>query len=164
MFDAMQMIASREAVAVTGVLDFAGRPDCRGAEFGDPGGWGMIRFDGGLLGMVHASDYGFADGSITVIGTEGRARIADGGVSIQLRGSEVEQWPADSDMTGMGRATSEIVDYLDGKMEFPYDVHEAVRTLEAIDTPAGGGEVLFPGAAGTGKNAGKASGKEAVAE
>ena len=132
MFDAMQMIASREAVAVTGVLDFAGKPDCRGPEFADPGGWGMIRFNGGLLGMVHASDYGFADGSITVIGTEGRARIVGGGVSIQFRGGETEQWPADSDMTGMDRATSEIVDHLDGKAEFPYDVREAVRTLEAI--------------------------------
>ena len=132
MFDAMQMVASLPAQAVSGFLDLVGKPDCRGPEFADPGGWGMIRFGEDLLGMVEASDYGFADGSITIIGTEGRAAIAGGSIALHFKNGDADDWPPDSDMSGMDRATSEIVDYLDGAGEFPYDVGEAVRTLEAI--------------------------------
>ncbi len=132
MFDAMQMVTSRPAQAVSGFLDLVGKPDCRGPEFADPGGWGMIRFGNDLFGMVEASDYGFADGSITIIGTEGRAVIAGGSVAVRFSNGDAEDWPPDADMTGMDRATVEIVDHLDGTAEFPYHVGAAVRTLEAI--------------------------------
>jgi len=132
MFDAMQMVISQPAQAVTGILDLAGKPDCRGPGFADPGGWGMIRFAGDLLGMVEASDYGFADGSMTIIGSEGRASIAGGSIALSFRNGTSENWPPDADMSGMDRIVCEIVDYLDGAGDFAYDVNEAVRTLEAI--------------------------------
>ena len=59
MIDALQMVTSRRADAVCGHLDLAGKPDCRGPEFFDPGGWGMIRFEGGLLGFLWTPRFWF---------------------------------------------------------------------------------------------------------
>ena len=130
LFDTLQMVASRRIEAVCGHLDLAGKPDCRGPDFADPGGWGMIRFEGGLLGFVNAPDYGFVEGSLSLIGTEGRAVIVGPTLTLELRDGTSQEWAQSS--SGMNRATSEIVDYLDGDTAFPYDVGEAVRTLEVI--------------------------------
>jgi predicted dehydrogenase len=133
MIDALQMITSREAVAVCGHLDLAGKPDCRGPEFADPGGWGMIRFEGGLSGFVNASDYGFAEALISVIGTEGRVEVDRTAVNLTLRDGRKQTWPqADPEGTGMDRAVADIVDHLDGSAAFPYKADEAARTLETI--------------------------------
>ena len=43
MIDALQMVSGRAVEAVSGTLDLAGRPDCRGEQFRDPGGWGIGR-------------------------------------------------------------------------------------------------------------------------
>ena len=129
-FDTLQMVTSRRIEAACGRLDLAGKPDCRGPEFADPGGQGMIRFEGGLLGFVDAPDYGFVAGTISVIGTEGRAVITGPVMAIELRNGTSQEWTQST--SGMDGATSEIVDYLDGEAAFPYDVGEAVRTLEVI--------------------------------
>lgn len=133
MFDALQMLTSRPIEAVSGFLDLAGKPDCRGPEFTDPGGWGMIRFEGGLLGLVDASDYGFVDGSLSLVGTKGRALVGRSGVKVMLKGGSQEEWSdTESETSGMDRAVAEMVENLDGEAPFPYDVVEAVRTLEVI--------------------------------
>ena len=133
MIDALQMVTSRRADAVCGHLDLAGKPDCRGPEFFDPGGWGMIRFEGGLLGFVDAPDFGFLNMENFVTGTEGRAVLGKSAVLVTLKDGTSQEWPhTDSAGSGMDRAAAEIVDWLDGETSFPYDVGEAVRTLEVI--------------------------------
>ena len=133
MIDALQMVTSRPVVGVCGNLDLAGKPDCRGPEFVDPGGWGMIRFDGGLMGFVDAPDFGFLDMENYVTGTEGRAVLGKSAVLVKLKDGTSQEWPyTDSEGSGMDRAAAEIVDWLDGEASFPYDVGEAVRTLEVI--------------------------------
>ena len=47
----------RKVEAVSGTLDLAGKPDCRGPAFSDPGGWGMLRLEGGAIVTVDAADY-----------------------------------------------------------------------------------------------------------
>ena len=133
MIDALQMITSQRPEAVCGHLDLAGKPDCRGPEFVDPGGWGMIRFEGGLLGFVDAPDFGFVDGVNSVTGTEGRAMIGSSAVRVTLREGTSQEWPHNNSTgSGMDRAVAEIVEWLDGKGPFSYDAGEAVRTLEVI--------------------------------
>ena len=133
MLDALQMLTCRKVEAVTARLDLAGKPDCRGPDFSDPGGWGMIRFKGGLVGLVDAPDYGFVEAGISVVGTEANARITGDGVTVRYRNGDEDHWPYDeSGRSSMDRAADEIVTWLDGETPFPYDATDTVLTLEVI--------------------------------
>lgn len=134
MFDAIQMVTGRPVMAVSGLLDEAGKPDCRGDTFRDPGGWGMLRLEGGLMVSVDAADYARVPPRIRFNGTEGRALTSGHAIDLEYWGGDRrEHWAADySEGTGMDRAVREIVDWLDDGTPFPYAAGEAVRTLEAI--------------------------------
>lgn len=45
--DALRLLTRREVEAASATLDLSGRPDCRGSEFRDPGGWALLRMTGG---------------------------------------------------------------------------------------------------------------------
>ena len=55
MFDAASFLLESRPVAVSGTLDPFVPPDCRGPEFHDPGGWGIVRFDNGVRLHVEGS-------------------------------------------------------------------------------------------------------------
>lgn len=133
MIDALLMLTGRKIEAVSATLDLAGKPDCRGPEFRDPGGWGVIRLEDGIMVTVDAGDYATVPGQITLNGTEGRA-ISDGSnIALEYWDGRQEHWGSASDgESGMDRAVSEIVEWLDSGTEFPYPASEAVDTLEAI--------------------------------
>jgi predicted dehydrogenase len=132
MIDAARMLIGRRIDAVSGTLDLTGRPDCRGSEFRDPGGWGVIRFEGGLMVTVDATDEACVPPLLTFNGTAGRAFIRNFDVELEFWDDRREQWPEPQDgKMGMDRAVGEIVEWLDGS-EFPYSTSEAVETLEAI--------------------------------
>ena len=133
MIDALLMITGRKIEAISATLDLAGKPDCRGPEFRDPGGWGVIKLEGRIMVTVDAGDYATVPGQITLNGTEGRA-ISDGSsVTLEYWNGHQEHWDSANDgVSGMDRAVSEIVEWLDGGTEFPYPASEAVETLEAI--------------------------------
>ncbi len=133
MIDALLMLTGRKIEAVSGTLDLAGKPDCRGPAFRDPGGWGVIRLEGGVMVTVDAGDYAAVPGQITLNGTEGRA-ISDGSsIALEYWDGRREEWDSANDgVTGMDRAVSEIVTWLDDGTEFPYPASEAFDTLEAI--------------------------------
>lgn len=133
MIDALLMLTGRQIEAVSATLDLAGKPDCRGPEFRDPGGWGVIRLEGGLMVIVDAGDYATIPGQMILNGTEGRA-ISDGSsVTLEYWDGRQERWcVANDSVSGMDRAVSEIVAWLDDGAEFPYLASEAVNTLEAI--------------------------------
>jgi predicted dehydrogenase len=133
MIDALHMITSRPVEAVCAKLDLAGKPDCRGPAFADPGGWAMIRFEGGLMGFLNAPDYGFIEAAISVFGTEGRVVIEGSTIRIETRDGAKEEWPIhDPTVSGMDRAVEEIVNTICDGAIFPYDVGDAVRTHEVI--------------------------------
>ncbi len=130
-FDALQMLLGRPIEAVSGTLDLAGKPDCRGPEFSDPGGWGVLRLQGNLRATVDAADYGCTPPSTVINGTQGRAVIAGLDVTLEYWDGKMERWPNIDEGSSMNRAVRDIVDGLDGK-PFPYDAQEAVHTLAAI--------------------------------
>ena len=131
MFDAVRMLTGRKVEAVSGTLDPAGRPDCRGDQFRDPGGWGTMRLEGGLMTTVHAPDYGMVSPVINIYGTEGRAVV---GAEVTIEFGDGRQEDFDRGEVGsMDLAVAEIVAALDGgSPPFPYPAENAVRTLEAI--------------------------------
>ncbi len=142
MIDAVQMVTGLPVTAVSGTLDLSGKPDCRGAAFTDPGGWGLLRLgrdlpaadgapQGDLICTVDAADYGTAPLRHRFHGTEGYAICRNRDIEI-VRGDDREFLPDASPDSGMDRAVAEIVNWLDGWRPFSYDAREAVRTLEAI--------------------------------
>lgn len=132
-FDAIHMVTGRRVEAVSGTLDLAGKPDCRGPEFQDPGGWGLMRLEDGLMVTVDAPDYGRIPPHISFNGSEGRALTGGDEVRLEYWDGRQEHWPSLRDQaTGMDRAVEEIVAWLDGKTPFSYDPAEALHVLESI--------------------------------
>jgi len=133
MFDAIYMVTGRRVEAVSGTLDLAGRSDCRGPQFHDPGGWGTMRLEGGLMVVVDAPDYGRTPPTISVNGSEGRALTGGDEVRIERWDDRQEHWPSQRQKaTAMDRAVEEIAAWLDHGTPFPYAAEEAVHILEAI--------------------------------
>ncbi len=133
MIDGLIMLTGRKVVSVSGHLDLAGKPDCRGEEFNDPGGWGILVLEGNLRVTVDAPDYATMPGSITINGSLGRARTNQTDVTIEKWDGAREHWEAPPrSPSGMDRAVDEIVSYLDGAIEFPYPPDEGRLTFEAI--------------------------------
>lgn len=132
--DALVMLTGRRVEAVSGTLDHTGRRDVRGEQFRDPGGWGVLRWSGGLMGTLDAPDMGKTPARLQINGTLGRATTAGDEVVIERWGSaEPERWPsARNEASSMDRAAAEIVAWLDGGAAFPYDAGDAAHVLEAI--------------------------------
>lgn len=133
LIDAACMVTGRNGCAVSGTLDLSRKPDCRGTQFCDPGGFGWLRMDGGLMTSVDAADYGKGNTHIILNGTLGRAVTGADDVTLEFLNDKIEHWPSTRNKaTSMDIAVTEIVDTLDGNASFPYSVTHAVRTLEAI--------------------------------
>ncbi len=134
--DALAMLTSRRIQAVSATLDLAGKPDCRGSDFQDPGGWGTVRLDGGLMGTVNAPDFVKGQPFHTeIVGTKGRALVKGMTASIEHSDGRIENWPAAAaadGLTSMDRAVNDILEYLDRKAPFPCTPEDAVHTLEVI--------------------------------
>lgn len=133
LFDALRMVTARRVEAVAGTLDLAGKPDCRGPAFQDPGGWGLMRLVGGVMVTVDASDYARVPMSLSINGSKGRALTGGDEVSLEYWDGRREQWPSlRGQASGMDRAVQEIVAWLDGRGPFAYDAGEALQVLESI--------------------------------
>jgi predicted dehydrogenase len=132
--DALRMLTGREVRTVSAALDLTGRPDCRGPEFRDPGGWAMLRMDGGLVAQISAPDNAIGPAEIVIQGTRGRARIGGAGGAIELWRGGGGAWsaPPRESGTSMDQAVREIVAWLDDGTPVSCSADEAVRTLEVI--------------------------------
>ena len=92
-----------------------------------------MRMNDGLMVTVSAPDYSTAPPRTEINGHKGRAIIEAKGITLEYWTGETEQWPPHKDSdSGMDRAVSEIVAYLDDRVPFSYNPEEAVHTLEAI--------------------------------
>ena len=133
LFDAIVMVTGRRVEAVSGTLDLSGKPDCRGPEFRDPGGWGLMRLQGGLMVTADASDYGRIPMQLVFNGRDGRALTGGDEVRLEYWDGRQEHWPSlRKQATGMDRAVSEIVAWLDGRTSFAYEPEDALHVLESI--------------------------------
>lgn len=113
LFDALRLLLGRNALAVSGTLDSTVPRDCRGDQFHDPGGWGVIEFEGGVRAFVNAPATQRLPFLARVTGSEGQ---------LSLRGTEavIEPWkgsprtlaiPADGS-NSLARAVAELVQCL----------------------------------------------------
>ena len=133
MFNAVAMLVGRRVEAVSASLDLTGRPDCRGAEFLDPGGWGLLRFEGGLIATFDAGDFGKLPAAITINGTFGRAITGAGSVELEFWNGRKDNWRCPpGPETSMDRAMAEIVAWLEGEAAFPDAAENSWHTLETI--------------------------------
>lgn len=131
--DAAMMLTGRRVQAVSATLDLTGRPDCRGSEFRDPGGWALLRFDGGLMGHVHAPDNPTGPAEIAIQGTLGRARIGGGITKLTWWNGQRETLPPPKDTANsMDVAVREIVAWLDDHKPMCCSAEDSLRTLEII--------------------------------
>lgn len=132
LIDALCMVTGRRVCAVSGTLDLSEKADCRGSDFHDPGGWGVLRLDGGLMATVDAANHGTGKPFVMVHGTKGRAITGGDEVVIEYHDGRSEQWPSlRMEATSMDRAVAEMVDWLDGG-KFSLSAKESVHVLEAI--------------------------------
>ena len=135
MIDSIRMLLGSEVKAVSATLDLAGKPDCRGPDFSDPGGWGMMRMENGLIVIIDAADYSMIPHSISINGKKSRA-IVDGSREVSFEfweNGQKDHW-ADPHpgATSMDTAVNEIVEWLEEGKTFPYPAREALGTHEAI--------------------------------
>ncbi|MDB5387971.1 MAG: hypothetical protein JWM11_3617 [Planctomycetaceae bacterium] len=132
--DAALMLTGSSVVGVSATLDLAGRPDCRGPEFRDPGGWALLRLANGVIIHVHAPDYANSPAEIVIHGTLGRATISVGVAAIKAWQGEPEILPRTSPETGtsMDQAVKEIVEWLDTGKPLCCSAEESRHTLEVI--------------------------------
>ena len=132
-FDALYMLTGLKVEAVSATLDLAGKPDCRGSDFADPGGWGTMRLEGGVMVTVDAADYSRTPWDTRINGSEGRALIGGSNIEVEYWDGRTEQWTnAGQEGSGMDVAVREIVVWLDDGTPFEYAPEEAVHVLEAI--------------------------------
>ena len=133
LFDAVEMVTGRKIEAVSGTLDPANKPDCRGPKYRDPGGWGLLRLSGGLIATVDGADYARLPALVALNGTQGRAETGGGDVTIHRHNGEQEHWPGTRPQaTSMDNAMSEIVAALDAGETCLYDPAIPSRVFEAI--------------------------------
>ena len=132
--DGLRMVTGQEVAAVLGLLDLSGREDCRGPEFQDPGGWGMLRMAGGTMALLDAPDYGATPMRFLLNGTEAQATIGPDAVTVDYADGRSDSWPiGEGGLSSMDRAVTEIVTWLDGGGgEVAGSGDDAARTLEVI--------------------------------
>jgi predicted dehydrogenase len=131
-FDVVRMLTGRNFTAVSASLDLSEKADCRGPEFHDPGGWGVLKLEGDLPVVVSAANHAAGPFCTYIEGTRGIASLAGRNVKLDWFDGKHDLWQDPGDATSMDRAVAEIVNWLDAGGEFSYPGGEAVPALEAI--------------------------------
>ncbi len=131
--DAAIMLTGRKVQSVSATLDLAGRPDCRGSEFRDPGGDAILRLDNGVMVHAHAPDYSNSPAEVIVHGTRGCARISGVAEITSWQGSRevLPSLPLESG-SSMDQAVREIVAWLDDGTPLSCSAETSRHTLETI--------------------------------
>ena len=123
-FDAIRYLTGLDPAAVSGQLDRTGSPDCRGEEYSDPGGWGVVMMERGVKLFVDATEARTLPWLIRVVGDDGQ-------VSVIGKTARIERWD--------GGATS-LQAPEDSPDSVSLAVDEIVRCLDGGGTPTSTGE------------------------
>jgi len=133
MFDAVSMLLDSSPAAVSGTLDPFVPPDCRGPEFHDPGGWGIVRFDNGVRVHVEASPGVSLPHGFRVFGTLGRIDVHREAADVHLWTGEMRTITSPPDRpSSLAIAVDEIATHLSGGPEVCSTDREAREALEVI--------------------------------
>ena len=112
-FDACRMLLGTDPVAVSGRLDPTVLPDCRGPQFRDPGGWGIVEFSEGVKAYVHAAAEATAPIRVCIVGSEGQITVRRDEAWIELWSGERRDIPVRPDRpASLELAVGDIVDCL----------------------------------------------------
>ncbi len=116
-FDACRMLLRADPVAVSGRLDPVVPPDCRGLEYHDPGGWGIVEFSNGVKGYVHAAAEARAPIRVCIVGSEGQMTVRRDDARVELWSGERRDIQVQADRpTSLELAVRELVECLkDGR-------------------------------------------------
>ncbi len=88
-FDALRMFLGAEVQAVSGTLDPVLYPDCRGTQFRDPAGWGILAFRTGVKAFINAPQAAKFPLVVRVVGRLGQVTLRGDSALIELwAGSE----------------------------------------------------------------------------
>ena len=113
MFDALRLLLGAEATAVSGTLDPVRLPDCRGQQFCDPGGWGVVTFSGDVKAFIHAPQVAKLPLAARIVGSLGQLFLQGGGAHIELwSGERRALLPAPPGPNSLERAVRDIVNCL----------------------------------------------------
>lgn len=113
-FDATRHLLGLEAQTVSGALDANVAPDCRGAQFHDPGGWGIVEFERGVKIFVDAPQTSGAPFEFRVVGDQAQLLMVGNEVRIETwNGERCSLVAAPDSPTSMDLAVDEIVHCLD---------------------------------------------------
>ena len=123
-FDALRMLLDTDAEAISGALDPTLLPDCRGKQYRDPGGWGVIAFASGVKAFINGAQDSQLPLVVRVVGSLGQ---------VTIRGNEatIEPW------TGPARAIRPVSD---GANSLSRAVADLVQCLVNGGRPASTGE------------------------
>jgi len=133
LFDAVRVLTGREVTGVSATLDLSEKADCRGSEYSDPGGWGLLRLDDGTIGTVNAANHAIGPPGFVIEGTLGRASTGRGDVNISLTTGEEIHWAKEAGQpTSMDNAVAEMVAWLDTPGKFSTPVIEGLKSYEVV--------------------------------
>ena len=112
-FDALCMILSDTPRAVSGTLDPELQPDCRGPEFRDPGGWGVVEFSSGVRAFIDAPQVAGFPMVVRVVGSLGQVTVRGNDAVVELWAGGGRTLSAPKNVpSSMVIATEEIVECL----------------------------------------------------
>jgi len=110
MFDALRMLLGKEVNSVSGRLDPLLYPDCRGPQYKDPGGWGMIEFSTGAIGFFNAGQSAKFPLLMRITGSDGEMTIFKDRATVNnWRGDKKEIFCTPDGKTSLDRAMEDIV-------------------------------------------------------
>jgi len=124
MFDALRMLLGADATHVSSTLDPDVVPDCRGPQYRDPGGWGIVTFASGVRAFIEAPQTAKLPMVMRVVGSLGQIRI-------QRNEAIVELWEG---------GTSVIAPPRNGRTSMHIAVEDIVKCMTDGGAPASTGE------------------------
>ena len=112
-FDALRMLTGQQPVAVSGSLDPTLYPDCRGLQYKDYGGWGIIIFSDGMRAFIDAPQTGLFPLVVKITGDRGEIIIQNKEAGIHFwQGGSQEILPEPGNKTALDNAMEDIVSCL----------------------------------------------------
>lgn len=112
-FDALRMLLNSDPIAVSGKLDSLVYPDCRGSQYKDPGGWGIIQFSNGTKAFVNAPQTAKLPLMMKFVGSDGQLMIFNHRALIEYWDGKTQDITVFSNgRTSLDRAIDDIVNCL----------------------------------------------------
>lgn len=139
-FDTARFLVGSEPAWALGFIDKTGTPNPRGAQFSDPGGYGIIRFENGVRLFLDTSEDTGVQYSFQIVGTYGRIIIDELNDAwlIRARKEELRSLP----LTRYG-SDMDVVPF---SSESRFDIVDL--TANCLSELAGGGPISCTGADG----------------